>query len=547
MLLCVAAFAAPQRIRDIDVSLQLRHDGSALVTEVWDVTPSSSNTEWYLVRSNLGDIEIGNLSVTDESGRRFVDEGEWDVDRSLSAKAGRCGIVHKRNGVEICWGIGTREDHVFTVSYTMSNAVKSLRDYDMLHLQLVSPGLAAKPEHVRVSISADGRVDALVRPAGAVSRLNSENTRFWGFGFEGESRLEDGSVIMESTGRIESVIALLRFDKGLFDSPSVQDREFADVLETAMKGADFGDGSQKDPLFARILMALFAILPILLSVAGIVYAAGYKKRILGVKPKEVDWSRDVPFDGNLEDSFYTLARLGENKKGNSYVGALILRMVYKGVIVAGKDSDGKVELSFNDAKAAGLDGISRGLYEMMKEASGSDVILQDKEFSKWSRKNWKRVNEWVKDVSDVAEQDMREKSFLKKSKYTPEGQEKARGLLGFRKFLSDFTLMESRGTREAGLWQEYLVYASLYGIAPQVAKELKDIDPQFFEETMPCDYPTMRGVLVQNNTLANAITNAQARAASRGADTGSWGGFGGSTSFGGGGGFSGGGFGGGGR
>jgi len=93
-----------------------------------------------------------------------------------------------------------------------------------------------------------------------------------------------------------------------------------------------------------------------------------------------------------------------------------------------------------------------------------------------------------------------------------------------------------------------LVFASIFGIADKVAKELHDIDPQFFEEVMAYDFNTVNWILWRNSMLSNSITNAQVRAAdAMSRSSGSFGGFGGGTSFGGGGGFSGGGFGGGAR
>ena len=75
----IAAFAYEPAIRDIDINVFLAKDGTATVKEVWDVT-AAGFTEWYLVRSNLGDIVIDNLRVSDENGREFVNEGEWDVE-----------------------------------------------------------------------------------------------------------------------------------------------------------------------------------------------------------------------------------------------------------------------------------------------------------------------------------------------------------------------------------------------------------------------------------------------------------------------------------
>lgn len=114
---------------------------------------------------------------------------------------------------------------------------------------------------------------------------------------------------------------------------------------------------------------------------------------------------------------------------------------------------------------------------------------------------------------------------------------------GFRKFLNDFTLIELRGSAEVGLWQDYLVFGALYGIADKVARELKEINPELFGETISYDYETTRQLIWLTRNMASGITNARA-AQSSGASRG---GFGGVSSFGGGGGFSGGGFGGGAR
>ena len=121
-------------------------------------------------------------------------------------------------------------------------------------------------------------------------------------------------------------------------------------------------------------------------------------------------------------------------------------------------------------------------------------------------------------------------------------------LLGLKKYLQDFTLTGERETAEVHLWQDYLVYGSLFGIANRVAKQLKDIDPVLFEQTVVYDYTTLDTVLTMTNSMARAITNASyVRPSTSHSSSGSWGGFGGGTSFGGGGGFSGGGFGGGAR
>ena len=546
-----AVFAREQKVRDVDIVVTLFKNGEALIHEKWDVNTGDEITEWYLPRENLGDIQIRDFTVFSD-GKELSDDGEWDVDRSRKQKAGRFGIVHKSRGVELCWGIGEYGDHVFEPLNIMTNTVKTLNDYDMLHMQFVTDELAAPPQHVRVTI----------KPSeGLGVKLDTTNTRAWGFGYSGTvSFAEDGSIVYESSesfGYYSSVISLLRFNKGIFDSPSVQDREFSEVLSTAMEGADFGDSySGEDEDEVSDMAAFFTMLVMyLLGRKAVRKASGKvsrrdKKKILGTTPESVGWCRDIPFDGKLVAADYTLTRLGEDRKKNALASAEILRMIYNGYLHVSKDAEGKVEISFSRAKEGmePLDPVASDLWNMMLEASGDDRVLQDKEFSKWSKRNTKRLYNWTNKISTTGANELRSNGWMAGSSYSTSGQEQARNLLGFRKFLQDFTLTGERETLEVHLWQEYLVFGALLGVAEKVARQLKDIDPVLFEKTVGYDYGTFNTVLVHMDSLSRSITNASVMGApSTSYSGGSSGGFGGHSSFGGGGGFSGGGHGGGGR
>lgn len=527
--------AADYEIYDIDINVLLREDGSAAFTEVWKVH-AGKGTEWYLVKRNLGDIGLMDFNVS-ENGVDFIHESDWDIDRSISEKAGRCGTVNKGDGYELCWGLGSYGDHTFTVSYTMSNAVKALNDYDMLHLQLVSPGLSAAPEHVRASISAP------------VS-LGQDNAGIWGFGYEGTVEFSNGgSVCFESSEQFRgnsSMIVLLRFDKGIFNTASIRDCNFEEVLDRALDGASFSDDEQESDLsdfIAAFLSTILCIIGIIGLAAG--SASLSKRRVLGMKEKDVDWCRDIPFGGDIFQANYVLERLGENRK-NTIASAIILRLIKNGQILVTKGEKDNVELSFNESAALdSLNETERGLYDMMKEASGKDVILQKNEFSRWSRRHTGTISKWAVKAGAEGRSRAAAEGNVAGSRFTEKGQAQARNVVGFRKFLKDFTLLEERGSAEVGLWHDYLVFAALYGIADTVAKELKDINPQAFEEIMYYDYNTTWQVIRLTRIMADSITNARAMQSS--GSSASRRGFGGVSSFGGGGGFSGGGFGGGGR
>ena len=536
MAIATAAFAYNPAIRDIDISVELDSRGTAGITEVWDVTVASG-TEWYLVRDNLDGMLVGNLSVTDETGAQYVNEGSWDVDRSIERKAGRCGIVKKADGCEICWGVGSYGHHKYTVSYTVTGAVRSMDDYDCLHMQFITPGLSSCPRHAKVTVSAAGR------------QLDTTCIRAWGFGYEGSVKFEgNGSVVFESSERFSqnsSVIALLRFDKGIFNPVISDGGSFSGVLDRALEGADFG--SDEPGFLDKLLTVLMELAFVLIWVALPIWASRRasgkvsrrkKKKILGCKPSEVTWFRDPPFGGDLAATEAMMKKLGEQKKSNTMAAALILRMIYSGALSVGKDSKGKVEISFGDpSKLDSMPPEAGSLYEMMKEASGADSILQDKEFSRWAGSNKSRVRSWASAYETRGKEGIRQA-----------GCTEAREAYGFRKFLEDFTLVKDKTSIEVHMWQEYLVFASLFGIADKVAKELKDIDTTVADQVIPggTGY-SIPDVIYMTDTLSRSISNARVVQNYSGGASSGMGGFGGHSSFGGGGGFHGGGFGGGSR
>lgn len=533
IMTCLSASAGGYVIKDINIEVSLRQDGSARFTEVWDVV-AEQGTEWYLVKDNLDDIAVSGLSVSEE-GEEFIYEGEWDTDRSISQKAGRCGIVTKRNGCEICWGIGGFGHHTFTVSYVMSNVVKSLNDYDMFHMQLVSPGLSANPEHVLVKIFAP-------------DSLSEDNTGIWAFGYEGKVEFGDnGCVRMESATAFKSgysVISLIRFNKGMFSPTSIREKNFDEVLDRALEGASFSDDYEDDG--KGVVAAFFGMLAMvgLTLWAAIAGERSRKRKILGCLPKEVQWCRDVPFNGDVLQGNYVLTRLEGDRKAN-IAAALVLRMIMNGHILVRKDGRNRTELCFNDSVSGeSLSAGERSLLAMMREASGRDLVLQKNEFRRWSARHPSRLVEWNSELKSEAGQRAEDNGNTTGKSFTVKGQSEARKTIGFRKYLKDFTLVNERESREVTLWKDYLVFAALYGIADKVAKELKEINPQAFEEVMTCDYPTAYQAIYLSRVMADSITNARVQHSATGASRGGFGGF---SSIGGGGGFSGGGFGGGGR
>lgn len=564
-LSAISAFAYEPRINDINISVTLDSLGRAYIEEVWDVVVAKG-TEWYLVRDNLRDIRIGDLEVSDETGAKYIDEGSWDVDRTLSQKAGRCGLHRISGGYEICWGVGSYGPHVFTVRYSMTNVVKSLNDYDMLHMQFVTPGLSAAPAHVRLLLKAP------------VS-LSPENSRIWGFGYNGSDIFtKDGRVLAESGEPFvyeSSMILLVRFDKGIFHSGSILDENFEDHLQLAMEGSFFSDGGddEEDPysngiavFFTVLVMYLVFRKPLksLLRDLGIIKYPEKKRlrSIFGVSrlPKKVEWNRDLPFGGGLYETYYVASHInGYDDRKFTIIPAIMLRMVEEGILTLRQDVEGKKEFVINEAASTDrLSGNEKELLELLKMAAGKDKVLQEKEFKRWASGHTKDVNTWVDSMRNDVQKRLEDGDYSQEGHgyedmvFRPKGRAAAMQSLQFCQYLKDFTIINERSTPEVSLWGKYLIIAALFGMADKVAREMKNLSPGTNIGSFSVPVSEVGDLVVFTDVFRDSARRAYVSYNNVSSSSGSFGGgssggFGGGSSFGGGGGFSGGGFGGGSR
>ena len=509
LFLCLAAFVlAGQEVRNIDETVVIRPDGSAEITQVWDVYVVSG-TEFYLPFDHLGPIDISDLQVS-ENGEDFIAEGDgWDTDRTREQKRGRCGIVRKENGVELCWGQGDYGDHLWTVRYTVSGLVMKMGEYNGLYFSFVNSGLSAPPQHVKVM---------LVNETGG-PEWTEENVKVWGFRSDSEVFVEDGAVRAESLSPFRSSSAmtvLVRFDPDLL-SPAVEyDKGFEAIMDIAFKGSDYVDKSSFGDV-AILLLALIAFL--LFTPVGWIILAGiifliflfnyhvlgwkYEKKIFGAR-KVKGWYRDVPLKGSIPAGYYVLAKgdamsAWDKDYANNLIGAYFLRWVLADVVEVLPDPENKsrVNLSFKQ-QTSFKEPLENDLYAMVREASGKNLILEADELEKWSKKSFKRMSDVPSRALTIGRKWFEDRHYTSKSdRLNKDGQEQARHLIEFKNFLEDFTLSKERGAIEVTLWQDYLVYAALFGIADKVAKQ--------FEKLYPAEFKQFSSIL-NGSSLATVIS-----------------------------------------
>ena len=555
--LTAALGAAAQQIRDIDETVVLRADGSARITQVWDVTVISG-TEFYLPFDHLGPMDITDLSVS-ENGDAFFEEGDgWDTDRTIDQKRGRCGIVRKSGGgVELCWGQGSLGDHVWTVSYTVKGLVMKMGDYNGLYFSFVNPGLTVPPNHVKV----------VLRNETGGPEWTPDNVKVWGFRSPSEIYVEDGAIRAESTstfGYDSAMTVLVRFDADLFSPAVTYEKDFEEVQKMAFNGSEYTDKVTFWDWLIMIVSGFFVLAYVLFSPIGLLVLAiliwlyiwltsllglKYRKSIFG-KSRIKGWYRDIPLEGSIPAAYYALTK-GDRMEGlglghdlsRNLIGAYFLKWVLDGVVAVLPDPDKKnrVNLSF-EKESRFAEPVETDLYAMVREASGDNLILEAGELEKWSKKSFKRLSNLPGREQTRGKKWFEDRHFmLKGDRCNPEGQEQARHLVEFKNFLEDFTLSKERGAIEVTLWRDYLVFAALFGIADKVAKEFEKLYPAQFATfaqdaglyDTACLLDTLR---VSHDISASAMRQAMSEKAAHSSGSGWSGGGGGGFSSGGGGG-----------
>ena len=532
-------FARPQ-LQKLDIRVVLSHNGDARITETRQMSVDSEGTECYTGLGGMGQSEVRDLTVTDETGLEFENVGSWDINRSRSWKEGKCGIVIKHGGYELCWGLGDSGERTYITSYTITGLVRSHPDADAIRHVFLDADVSPKPDKAYLTIEAEE--DSVF--------LTEENSGIWGFRFGGELGFDNGKMVAyndEPFGSNGALYIMCRFDKGMFEPWYQVEDTFESKKEQAFEGSDYvggydESGSDDGGFWAFIMMVIgFFVVPIVTGISYFVYVWRARKKV----NKDLLWYRDIPLKGNLQqanDMLNAYKYFGTDY--NNLLSACILKLIDMGAISIEThlNQKGKSEQNFvihELSNPADQPLLLRKIHSIFKTAAGSDTVLEPKELKSFM------YNTKNESVTDSFISTLHTKTSI--SAYKDRLGE-VRQVFGLKKFLKEFTLLDERQVQEVALWKDYMIYATLFGIADQVISDMKKINPEYFNMDQVANQmadnmtlPMIRSTLL--NSTSRAVANKAAREAAREARLSGRGGH--SSWGGGGGGFSGGGFGGG--
>ena len=531
-------YAADNHVTNIDIEVVIREDGSAVITQHW-IGEFEKGTENYLpIRT--GDIGISEFSVSDENGPyTFVED--WDVDWSFKKKAGKCGIVETDEGVELCFGITEYGHKEYTFSYVVTDFIKGYRDANGTNFMFINSEMSTFPTA--------GRIEILMEDG---TKLDDSNAGIWAFGFEGRIEFQGGRVVAYTEKDLEddnSMIVMLELEKSLLaPKKTVTDEAFAAVREEAMKDSDYGHGDNDDGDKA----AAIALVSVIFggALAAVIGAAAYSAKVTEERKafaNSVGFFADIPNGGDIEMTHYLARTFDVSKEDSLIMGALMLSMMNKNCLELRETAD-----TFGTAKPvlelrllAEPDTVpERKLFFILSAAADGTGVLREKALDDYAYKHYEEIEEFLEETKSNGREVLQNKGGFVKNPggrikhLTETGKSELAQVVGLKRYLEESAQMSERDIWEANLWQDYMVYATLFGVAEDVIDQLKRLYPDRLPvfETYYHHYLWCYGYY-------HGMHNSMDKAAQDAAASGS----GGSSSVGGGCGFSGGGVGGGSR
>lgn len=558
-IFCLLIFSISENVKANSISkiamdIYVDNNGNATINETWTCT-TNSGTEVYHPYYNLGKSEIENLTVK-ENGKTYQTLSSWDTSGTLSEKAYTCGIHKITNGVELCWGISSYGSHVYEVSYTISNFIAELQDSQMLYWTFIPYDFSDSIGSAYIKVHTDFDIP--------------DSVDVWGYGnYGGTAYVYDGYIEMQSDGRLatdEYMTMLVKFPSNTFNTSNSLNHDFDYYYKMAEEGSTKYNEKPESILskILNVIVFLFNFIPALIIIFAFgmgISAINASRLHFGKEgkkmPSDLPYYRDIPCNKDIFRAYYIGYNYGLLKNKTDLLGAIILKWIKDSVIrIEQKEGGGifkkeNVIIYLNETNPSVTisNETERRLFDMLYTAS-HDGILENKEFEKWCNKSYSRVLKWFDKILSEQKRKLigegkitvEEKKTFKifKNKIdvaTPALKEEAMQLAGLKKFLKEYTLIKDREAIEVTLFEEYLIYAQMMGIAKQVAKEFKDVYPEIIEQSKFTSYDN---IIIINSYAAHGISTARsaesrARSYSSGGGGFSSGG-GGGGSFGGGGG-----------
>ena len=592
------------RLRNLKYDVTLNQDGSADVTENWRIRIEDTNTLFKTFEVDKSKYkEITNVKVEEvkSSGNvnfTRINQYKYHVDKN-------CYYALMHGGkFEIAWGAHAENTtRTYKISYKIIDAVKNYNDCAEFYWQFINENSKIPADYIEGTIKLptsvedidDLKVWAHGPLNGNIEKLSNNTVRFTVEGFDENTMLE---------ARIVTPVKIFNrnlntANKNKLNSILTEEQTWAD--ESNQKREQIAKEIENRRRMLIIGFIITNTLGIILAVIVIKEIIKYRKELENtpiIKPsQEFEYYRDIENKNQTptEAGFlYYFKNTGLQYNMDKIVSATMLDLCMKKHISFEQIPDKKDQIIVNliSKNKEELKEDEKLIYELFEKIpkNGSSSFTM-KEFQKYASNHSTEIISKFKKVEIIVKKSQEQEGNYNKelitkyqswamkgalyiffimisiiamwilvipsiiasiycfkiaSRYntlTEKGINEKEKLRGLKKYMEDFSMMKEKSVPELILWEKYLVYATVFGIADNVLKQLKVTYPEILDESYLSSNGYTYLYLMYSpgfntsfiDTLNNSVRNSYNSATNYSSGSGGGGGFSSGGGFGGGG------------
>lgn len=556
------------RLKNLSYDVKLNSDGTADVIEIWKISIEDTNTLFKTFEvdtskyKEITDVKVSEVKSTGNIDFTRINQYKYHVDKNCYYA-----LMYKGK-FEIAWGAHAEDTtKTYKISYKIVDAVKNYNDCSEFYWQFISTDSEIPANYVEGTIKLpvamqnkeDLRTWAHGPLNGNIEIVSNDTVRFEVQNLEENTMLEARIVtptnIFSSNQNISS--------QNKLNSILTQEQAWAD--EANAKREEMQRRAQRTKMLIITVLVITNIIGLILAIIVIKKIIKYKellKQTPKIKPtEEFEYFRDIPNETETPAGagfLYYFKNTGLQYNMPKIISATMLDLCMKKYIEFEVISNKKNQIKVNLKKdfSEGLSEDEKNVYELLQKIpkNGTNSFTM-KEFEKYASSHSSSILNLFSKIEKNAKEQQEvkgnySKELIKKSNdwsikgvayiflsiislplmwllvipaiiatvycfkissryntLTQKGINEKEKWVKLKKYMEDFSMIKDKTVPELILWEKYLVYATAFGIAEKVLKQLKVVYPQI----MDSDYISANGYtylyLMYSPSFTNSFIN----------------------------------------
>lgn len=562
------SFAGTLNLTELDYNVVLNSDGTANITETWDIEIEDTNTLFKTFELDKTKYdEITDVCVTEITSNRYKKFSQIFTEKYHVDKDAFYALINSNNQFEIAWGVHEDDSYdrrVFKISYTIIDAIKNYSDCSEFYWQFISTSSSIPADKVTGTITLPNNVQALEElKVWAHGPLNGNIYKTSSNSVSLEVNNLQANTMLEA--RIVTPTYIFSDNKNIYSV-----KKLDSILSEEQIWADEANSKREE--IARTNKLIFytiIIFLIITNIIGIFILKSFVKKIKkyrkilleapNIKPTNPNkYYRDIPNkNATPADAAFIhyFGNLGVEYNITKVISATLLDLCMKRYLsfeLIDKNNI-KIKLSRN-MTGDFLPEDEKRIYKYLKDISDSYEFTM-KDFEKYSKKHTSEFTSLYTEIAKDAEKSQIENgnynhefirnyqkylgygigflflgiwglpfiilatvpsiilcilSFKIGKKYntlTQKGTDEKEAWEGLKNYMSDFSMLDKREVPELVLWEKYLVFATTFGIADKVLKQLKVVYPEILDKSFGASNNYTYLYLLNSENLNNSFIN----------------------------------------